>query len=143
MKTEDQLIEVCREIGGISGSNGHFTAGLARLLDNGEQPLLDMKVGELLSLFKEYKETFNRVHGAQRQDLQKEATCYTPQIPERLLTDKDVAAMLSCSRKHVWDCIHDGRLPPPYKFGTLTRWRQSEISEVIGNLCVSKGRDYP
>lgn len=141
MKTEDQLIEVCREIGGISGSNSHFTAGLARLLDNGGQEFLTMTVGELLSLSREYKETFNRVHGAQKQEHQKEATRYNPEIPERLLTDKDVAAILSCSRKHVWDCIHDGRLPPPYRFGTLTRWRQSEISEVIGNLSTSKGRN--
>lgn len=141
MKTENLLIEVCREIGGISGSNSHFSAGLARLLDNGGQAILTMTVGELLSLSREYKETFNRVHGALKLEPQKEAPRYNLEIPERLLTDKDVAAMLSCSRKHVWDCIHDGRLPPPYKFGTLTRWRQSEISEVIGNLCASKGRD--
>lgn len=66
MKTEDQLIEVCREIGGIPGSNNHFTAGLARLLDNGRQAILTMTVGELLSLFREYKETFNRVHDASK-----------------------------------------------------------------------------
>jgi len=64
MKTEDQLIEVCQEIGGISGSNGHFTAGLARLLDNGRQSLIDMTVGELLQLSREYKEVFNRIHRA-------------------------------------------------------------------------------
>lgn len=51
-----------------------------------------------------------------------------------LLTDNDVAAMLSCSRKHVWDCIHAERLPKPYKFGSLTRWKRAEIEEVINNL---------
>ncbi|HCE68394.1 MAG: hypothetical protein A2X82_20145 [Geobacteraceae bacterium GWC2_55_20] len=64
MRTETQLIEVCQEIGSIAGSNGHFTAGLARLLDNGDQPLLSMTVGELLSLSREYREVFNRIHSA-------------------------------------------------------------------------------
>lgn len=141
MKTEDQLIEVCQEIGSIAGSNGHFTAGLARLLDNGGQPLLEMKVGDLLSISREYSETFNRVHGASNSALQMEATHYNPQIPERLLTDKDVAARLSCSRDHVWKLCKAGSLPKPYKLGTLTRWRQSEISKVIGNLSVSKERN--
>lgn len=63
MNTETQLTEVCQEIGNIAESNCHYTAGLARLLDKGEQPILDMKVGELLSLAREYKEVFNRVHG--------------------------------------------------------------------------------
>lgn len=137
MKTEDQLIEVCREIGGISGNNGHFTAGLARLLDNGGQSLLTMTVSELLSLSRENKETFNKVHGASKPVPQKEDARFTPEMQERLLTDNDVAAMLSCSRKHVWDCTHDGRLPHPYKFGTLARWKLSEILEVFSNLKVS------
>ncbi len=63
MSTEQKLIEVCQEIGSIAGSNCHFTAGLARLLDNGGQQLLDMTVRDLLSLSREYRETFNRVHG--------------------------------------------------------------------------------
>lgn len=141
MKTEAQLIEVCQEIGGISGSNGHFTAGLARLLDNGEQSLLTMKVGELLTLSREYRENFNRVHGASKIVHQKEATRHTPEIQEQLLTDKEVAVIIGCSRVHVWDCAREGHLPKPYKFGTLTRWKRSEISEAIGNLSVSKGRN--
>jgi hypothetical protein len=62
MNTETELIEVCREIGNIATSNGHFTAGLARLLDNGNQDLLAMTVTELLALSREYQEVYNRVH---------------------------------------------------------------------------------
>lgn len=64
VETEKLLIEVCQEIGQIAGgSNCHFTAGLARLLDNGGERLLDKTVGDLLSLYREYREDFNRVHG--------------------------------------------------------------------------------
>ena len=62
-ETENDLVEVSRAIGSIAGCNGHFTAGLARLLDNGNQTLVCMQIGELLLLLDEYKETFNRVHG--------------------------------------------------------------------------------
>lgn len=51
-----------------------------------------------------------------------------------LLTDNDVAALLSCSRKHVWDCVKAERLPKPYKFGSLTRWKRKEIEVVIDAL---------
>jgi hypothetical protein len=61
--TENQLIEACREIGTIAGSNGLFTAGLARLLNNGNQSVMEMTVQDLLSLSREYKEIFNRIHG--------------------------------------------------------------------------------
>lgn len=64
METEKELIDVCQEIGGIAESNGHFTAGVARLLDTGDVRLLEMKVGDLLLLSREYNEIFNRVHGS-------------------------------------------------------------------------------
>jgi len=51
-----------------------------------------------------------------------------------LLTDNDVAALLSCSRDHVWKRCKAGSLPKPYKFGTLTRWKRSEIVAVVENL---------
>lgn len=54
-----------------------------------------------------------------------------------LLTDKDVALTLSISRVHVWDCVKDGRLPKPYKFGGLTRWKRHEIEDVVDNLEVA------
>ena len=62
--TEQQIIEVCRELGGIAGSNCHFTAGLARLYDNGDQPFLDTPIKDFLSVYREYRERFNRVHGS-------------------------------------------------------------------------------
>ncbi len=64
MTTEQQIIEACQEIGGIAGSNGHFTAGLARWFDNGDQRFLDTTIKDFLSLYREYRETFNRIHGS-------------------------------------------------------------------------------
>jgi len=64
-ETENEIIEVSRAIGSIAGSNAHFTAELARLLDNGSQPLVCMQIGELLLLLGEYKKTFNRIHGGE------------------------------------------------------------------------------
>ncbi len=51
-----------------------------------------------------------------------------------LLTDKDVAEILSISRMHVWNCVRSGSLPKPYKFGNCTRWKYSEIVEAIEDL---------
>ncbi len=61
--TEQQIIEASREIGGIAGSNCHFTAGLARLFDNGDQRFLDTSIKDFISIYREYQESFNRVHG--------------------------------------------------------------------------------
>jgi hypothetical protein len=63
-ETEQQIIDVCQELGGIASSNGHFTAYMARLFDNGDEQILSMKVGDLLSLYREANEDFNRVHAA-------------------------------------------------------------------------------
>lgn len=65
MTTEQNIIEVCQEIGSIATSNGHYTAGLALLLDNGGQQLLDITVRNLLLKSREYREVFNRVHNNQ------------------------------------------------------------------------------
>ena len=62
MTTEQELIEVCREIGGIAGSNGHFTDGLARIIEATGKSIQDLSVCELLHLAREYNKTFNRIH---------------------------------------------------------------------------------
>jgi len=62
--TEQQIIETCRELGGIAGSSGHFTAGLARLYDNSDDNFMDVSIKDFLSVYREYRESFNRVHGS-------------------------------------------------------------------------------
>lgn len=62
MTTEQQLIEACREIGNIVGSNSSFTAGLALKIKATGKQISDLTVCELLSLAREYKETFNQIH---------------------------------------------------------------------------------
>ena len=61
-KTESELIDVCQELGGIAESNCHFTSGLAHRLEAGNVQLLEMKVGDLLSLSREYNKFFNGIH---------------------------------------------------------------------------------
>jgi hypothetical protein len=60
--TESELIDACQELGGIASSNGHFTAGLARIIEATGKAIPDMTVSELLHLAREYNETFNRIH---------------------------------------------------------------------------------
>jgi hypothetical protein len=62
--TEQQIIEVCRELGGVAGSNSGYTSYLARLLENGYVDVLEMKIGDLIKLSREANESFNRVHAA-------------------------------------------------------------------------------
>lgn len=63
MVNEMELVEICQEIGNIAGSNSHYTMGLARLMHDKNICLIDMRIGELILLSREYKETFNRIHG--------------------------------------------------------------------------------
>ena len=62
--TESLLIDTCQELGRIAECNCHFTAYLARLIDNGDEGLLNMKIGDFLSWTREATERFNRVHSA-------------------------------------------------------------------------------
>ena len=61
--TENQIIEVCRELGGIASSNGSFTFGLACLLNKKDESILNLTVKNFLSITREYSAVFNRVHG--------------------------------------------------------------------------------
>lgn len=55
-----------------------------------------------------------------------------------LLTDLQVAALFSCSRKTVWRRVSDGTLPRPVKLGHATRWLRSEIDAVIAAAVVAR-----
>lgn len=51
-----------------------------------------------------------------------------------LISDRDCAAMLSCSRATFWRRVKDGTIPKPVRFGGLTRWSLEEIEAVIAKL---------
>lgn len=50
---------------------------------------------------------------------------------DKYLTAAMVAEQLSCSIATVWRRCADGTLPKPHKFGHLTRWLASEISQYL------------
>ncbi len=47
------------------------------------------------------------------------------------LSDKSVASLLDVCKDQVWKCFRDGRLPPPIKLGSMTRWRRNDIISWI------------
>lgn len=61
---ERQLLEICEEIGLISGCNGVFTYSLAVWLNKKIKEkgcsLTDLSVGEFLCLIREYTEYYNK-----------------------------------------------------------------------------------
>lgn len=50
---------------------------------------------------------------------------------DRLLTAKEVAASLRISVPTLYRMIQKDELPKPYKFGSLSRWPQSEILAAL------------
>jgi predicted DNA-binding transcriptional regulator AlpA len=50
---------------------------------------------------------------------------------DRLLKDREGAALLNVSVPTFWRRVADGTIPRPIKFGALSRWPQSELLAVI------------
>ncbi len=46
-----------------------------------------------------------------------------------------VAALLDCSRRHVYRLADAGRIPRPVKLGQLVRWRRAELREWLDGGC--------
>lgn len=44
-----------------------------------------------------------------------------------LIRDRELAALLGCSRALVWRLNSAGRIPQPVRVGGLTRWRVDEV----------------
>ena len=66
--------------------------------------------------------------------LEKHVTARNDQIADqlkRLLTVKEVAAMLSMGVTTVWCQTRNGNLPQPIKIGGATRWRKADIDALI------------
>jgi excisionase family DNA binding protein len=52
-----------------------------------------------------------------------------------LLDVQAVAALLSCSTRHVYRLADAGRMPPPIKLGALVRWQRSAVEGWISEGC--------
>lgn len=59
-----------------------------------------------------------------------------PPLPDpELLADRQVAALMNCSTRHVLAMTARGMIPRPVKLGgRCTRWRRSDIVAAIDRL---------
>jgi prophage regulatory protein len=61
-------------------------------------------------------------------------------LPEMLLSVKDVAELLSISRRSVWRYVKRGKLPRPlYLSRRLLRWRASDVQRYLDSLPQQNG----
>lgn len=60
----------------------------------------------------------------------------------RLIPVEEVAALLGCSRRHVWRLSESGRLPNARRIGAIVRWSLEELRQWIkdGSPADSKAR---
>ncbi len=59
----------------------------------------------------------------------------TAREPSLLVDVQDVAAMLQCSARHVYRLADGGRMPRPFKIGSLCRWDRLSILQWIADGC--------
>lgn len=59
----------------------------------------------------------------------------------RLIRDTEGAALLGCSKATFWRRVADGTLPPAIKIGGMSRWKLSEILQLIEDLRSEQLRD--
>lgn len=66
---------------------------------------------------------------------------------QRLLSDRELAALFGVSRQSVWRWVRTGALPPPLTVGERTRrWRQTDVEELLEQSAhaareLARGRD--
>ena len=58
-----------------------------------------------------------------------------PVVAAELLAVPDVAALLGCSRRHVYRMSDAGKLPRPVRLGQLVRWRRTELADWLSRGC--------
>lgn len=56
-------------------------------------------------------------------------------LEAKLLTVKQLAAVLNLSTRTVWRMHSEGRIPPSVRLGRSVRWRRDEIDEWISAGC--------
>jgi excisionase family DNA binding protein len=64
-------------------------------------------------------------------------------IEPALIDVRAVSVMLSCSWRHVYRMADAGRMPSPIRFGSLVRWRKSDIERWLAEGCPSVKRGKP
>jgi excisionase family DNA binding protein len=65
----------------------------------------------------------------------------TPSECTCLLIDvEQIAAMLSCSTRHVYRLCDSGRMPRPVRLGKLARWNRTVIEQWIADGCPALSR---
>ncbi len=53
---------------------------------------------------------------------------------ERQLSANEIAELANISVVHLYTMVKRGQLPPPRKFGTVSRWPESEVVAMIEAL---------
>ncbi len=56
----------------------------------------------------------------------------------RLISDKETANIIGCSRATVWRRVSDGTLPKPIHIGKLARWVDAEIYDRIADAMANR-----
>ena len=59
----------------------------------------------------------------------------TAQPPAALVDVEAVAAMLSCSARHIYRLAEAGQLPRPVRLGALVRWKRGELEAWVEEGC--------
>ncbi|MDJ0823489.1 MAG: DNA-binding protein [Paracoccaceae bacterium] len=59
-------------------------------------------------------------------------------LEHSLLRDRDVRALLVCSRSTLWRRVKDGSLPTPVKIGGTNRFVSSEIQAAIDQAMAAR-----
>jgi predicted DNA-binding transcriptional regulator AlpA len=68
-------------------------------------------------------------------DKSSDGTCLVlPLATDRLLRDVEAAAIIGVSKATWWRRVADGTMPQPIRFGSITRWKLSEIAAAIEKL---------
>ncbi len=55
-----------------------------------------------------------------------------------LLSDREVIQALGCARSTLWRWAAEGVVPKPLKIGGSSRWRHSDIEEVIAKAAAKR-----
>ena len=61
----------------------------------------------------------------------------SPTADAAMLDVRAMAAMLSCSTRHVYRLADAGRMPPPVRLGALVRWPRRAVETWLAAGCPS------
>lgn len=60
------------------------------------------------------------------------------QVFDPLIKDAEGAKMLGCSKATWWRRVADGTLPRPIKIGGMSRWKRSDVINLIESASVER-----